>query len=118
MPVVADYTMILGDLDKDDGAGSTFREWDNWDTGGRTDGTAYISLMTFGLDSRAKKLPRVLVNGTFVGRLVASSDSGWMTQAVHFEGKLLKSGKNKLEIKDAPLDAQFKSIVCHFHQET
>jgi hypothetical protein len=110
MPVVGDYILIQGD------AVTKFTKFEEWNTGGRhAPGTAYVSLMIRGLQA---KEPRVLVNGTFVGRLLPN-DGQWVTESVHFGGEVLRNGDNTLEIKDLTSgdEVEFKSIMCHFKQD-
>ena len=126
MPVLSDFTTILGDSTVEIGDGSNRNGWTaNFDTGGRTGGTAFITFMMKGL-TKAQGNAQVFVNDTPVGYLFHSNGGNanhWSMQTVSLKGGTLKDGGNVLRVESVQATTSgydnyfLRDIICHFHQE-
>jgi hypothetical protein len=125
MPVVSDFTTILGDDSANIGSASFEK---SFDTGGRHGpGTAYIAFMVAGM-TETNQNAVVEVNNDPVGHLLRNKGGNpdhWQTQMVSFSGSQLKNGTNSVRVH--PVDKaggtgndpfQIRNVICHFHQDT
>ena len=128
MPVVSDFTTILGDKDVTIGDGSNEAGWTvPFGVGAPEPGeTGYISLMVRGMTA-ATTNAQVFLNDNPIGQIFnnnGGNKSHWTTQMVSF-GSHVKNGTNILRVMpvanpnpgaDQYDDFTIRNVICHFHQ--
>ena len=128
MPVVSDFTTIVGDSSHRVGDGAQPQKF-NFNTGGRrSSSTGYIVLMVQGMTVTTHHA-KVLLNDKHVGWIFNNNGAKvqqWQTQTVHFNGSDLKSGNNQVEFHGVTYegggtdhfdDYYVRNVICHFHQK-
>jgi len=112
MPVVCDFTRIVGDATKDIGNAAVEM---NFGTGGREAGED--ALLIFSVKGLNTTVP-VLVNNVNVGSLAPNpTQNHWYTQMVYLGGNQLNNGTNELQLEAVNNDAfQIRQVSCFFHQ--
>ena len=132
MPVLSDYTTILGHNDEVNvGEGQFPNGWETkFNTGGRrTNGDALFTFMMRGM-TETNQHARVLVNGVEVGRLFNNKGDilgHWQTQIVPFPNNRLNDGDNVIRVSSVdkinPVGGDtrdnfiLRSVFCFFKQE-
>lgn len=129
MPILSDFTHIVGDQSIRIGDGSNESGYtDSFPTGGRNpDDTAFISFMIKGMTVTDENAD-VFVNDVKVGVLFNSNGGNrnhWNTQIVSLGGSGLNNGNNVLRVgpvtnpgsaNDDYDDFYIRNVICHFHQ--
>lgn len=121
MPVVCDFTEIIGDIPE---TITTSVKSFTFGTGGRSSGStgdrrAFLLFNIRMLTNNNSALVPVILNGTNIGSINPypnSNSSYWYTQMISIRGSELNNGNNQL-LLDAVNDSfQIKNMVCFFHQ--
>ena len=129
MPVVSDFTHIVGDQNIRIGDGSNESGYTkSFGTGGRHASTnAFISFMVKGMTATNDNAD-VFVNDVKIGVLFNNNGGNanhWQTQTVSMSGSNLNSGNNVLRVSpvsnptsptDDFDDYFIRNVICHFHQ--
>ena len=130
MPVVSDYTTIVGDSNIQIGDNHNESGWTKqFSTGGRLSSQkAFISFMVKGM-TQTENNAQVFVNDTNVGKLFNNNNgkrNHWNTQTISLAGSVLKSsGNNTLRVEPVinaenfggDFDDYFiRNVICHFKQ--
>ncbi len=129
MPVVSDFTTILGDSNVKIGDNSNESGWtQSFNTGGRhSPGTAMITFMIKGMTVTTSNAT-VFVNDKNVGTLFnnrGGNANHWQTQTVSLNGSSLNNGNNVIRVTpvtnqtsstDDFDDYFLRNVICHFHQ--
>ena len=129
MPLVSDFTTIVGDTNIRIGDGSHETGFTRtFNTGGRHPmGNAFISFMVKGLTVTTEH-PDVFVNDVKVGDLFNNRGglvNQWQTQSVSLGGNQLNDGNNVIRIVPATYagggsdnfdDFYIRNVVCHYQQ--
>lgn len=112
MPVVCDFTRIVGDAVRDIGNAAVEM---TFGTGGREAGED--ALLIFSVRGLNNNVP-VLVNNVNVGALTPNpTQNHWYTQMVYLPGTNLISGNNELQLEAVNNDPfQIRQVTCFFHQ--
>jgi hypothetical protein len=122
MPVLCDYTQIIGD------AAQVIPQ---------TTGSAEVPLPDFNTDGRNANGPapsrngllmlsarnlagsaRVLINGQDVGTITATPGTVFSTQMIALLADRLNAGDNKIALTDVSDTFELKNVVCFFHQSS
>lgn len=137
MPVVSDFTLIVGDSSVT--IGDSLPVWEKqFNTGGRrSDAPALLIFNVRGL-TYANSSVNVKINNTTVGQIHPYSGltnaerdntaNHWHTQMIAMNGTSLKDGDNEIQIEAVGFpgststnkfdDFNVKDVVCFFHQAT
>lgn len=132
MPVVSDFTRIVGDKDiivPPDTDPDNNRVVFTFNTGGRhAPASAYIILMVRGMNQTSQNA-KVLLNKKNIG-VIFNNKGGrgmkWQTQIIHFDGGDLNNGDNDITFMSVPIDKDkpffpdhyvIRNVICHFHQD-
>ncbi|NEO96777.1 MAG: hypothetical protein F6K56_44405 [Moorea sp. SIO3G5] len=114
MPVVCDFTEIIGDNPVNITSAVLER---NFNTGGRHSSAAFLIFNVRGITSTS--VP-VKVNNRVVGNIFPypnSNTSHWFTQMISLSSSQLNNGNNEVQIETPGNDSfQIKNMVCFFHQ--
>ncbi len=120
MPVLSDFTTIIGDSPKTVTLTASDIEFN---TGGREAGSSEVgtkgAVIIFSVQG-LNASNTVKVNGTAIGNLSPNPDqSNWFMQTISLPGNILKDGDNKLRLEANATDNSFKvkNVICFFHQD-
>lgn len=135
MPVLCDFTQIVGDAPVN--IGDALPVWEkNFNTGGRhRDGTAFIIFNIRGLTYADANID-VKINNRSIGRIypypcLNDADRNnvarhWYTQMIAMNGSELNNGDNEIQINAVGFagsnnanrfdDFEIKDVMCFFHQ--
>lgn len=120
MPIVCDFTEIIGDNILNVSSQSQVLKFN---TAGRLSGSqvARRALLIFnvrGLTSSSSNVP-VRVNEVNVGSIfpyLGANGSHWYTQMISLDGSRLNNGDNRILLEAINDSFQVKNMVCFFHQ--
>jgi hypothetical protein len=130
MPVVSDYTLILGDENVAISDSSNTNGWDKvFNTGGRETAPAFITFMVRGM-TQTDANAEIFINNELIGHLFNNKGGNrdhWHTQTVAMGGASLKDGDNVIRVETVPIDNpgagvgalddfQIRNVICHFKQ--
>lgn len=130
MPVLCDFIVIQGDVNRRLGDGATLWE-KNFNTGGRhPGGAAILMLMVKGLTSADMNVD-VKINGKGVGKIFrykGAHAQDWFTQIINIGPGTLKDGDNEIQLEAVSWpgasatnlfdDFYLRDVVCFFQQHT
>jgi hypothetical protein len=112
MPIVSDFTRIVGDGGRTIGNAAVELPFG---TGGRD--SNHDALLVFGVKGLNSTV-QVKVNNTVVGSLTPNStQTHWFTQMVYLTGGQLNNGNNELQLEAVSNDSfEIKDVTCFFGQ--
>lgn len=128
MPVLSDFTVIQGDVNRRVGDGATLWE-KTFNTGGRhPGGQAILTLMVKGLTETNSDVD-VKINNVSVGKIFhykGANPNHWFSQTINIGGGILNNGDNELQLEAVTWpgatpnnlfdDFFLRDVVCFFQQ--